>query len=422
MGGPTFGVLGPLQVRAAGAPVRIGGSKPRAILATLLLQPGGFVSLDLLTEILWPAGAPRSAVANVRTYVRALRQALSEAGVATCGLSTESSGYAFDVPPGDIDLLMFEERLDRARAERDRGSDAAALRGYESALGLWRGSVLQDVPSSVVWDPAITRAEEARSVAVDECLEVRLRTGDYAPLMVELRARLTEDPLREDLWRMLVRALHELGPHHRGQGRVRRSRAVTRRRARHRAERVLAQPPGKRSTDMPAGAVRCRAPRCASCRWTWPTSPAVVERSRRWRGCCRRPAGSPSSRSCRARPVPASPLWRCTWHTVCAMPFPTVSSSSTWAGRAISRASRPTAGRDAARSRRHRQRHPCRAERTGGVVPLAAGAAAVPHRPRRRRPAAHRCVRCCPAPADRRCSSAHAAACRAFRRTTSPSA
>ena len=211
MGEPTFGVLGSLKVRVDGAPVRIGGPKPRAVLATLLLQPSGFVSLDVLTEVLWPGGAPRSAVANVRTYVRTLRQALSTAGVATDGLRTEPSGYTLDVAPDDVDLLLFEERLDGARAERDRGDDTAALRGYESALGLWRGSVLQDVPASVVWDPAITRIEGLRSVAVDECLEVRLRLGDYASLVADLRSRLTEDPLREDLWRMVVHALHDSG-------------------------------------------------------------------------------------------------------------------------------------------------------------------------------------------------------------------
>ncbi|WP_255953821.1 AfsR/SARP family transcriptional regulator [Streptomyces odontomachi] len=228
MGEPTFGVLGPLQVRVDGVPVRIGGPKPRAILATLLLQPGGFVSLDLLTEVLWPGGAPRSAVANVRTYVRTLRRALAEAGVATDGLSTQPSGYTLDVAPDDIDLLLFERRLEQARAERDRGNDAAAVRGYEAALGLWRGSVLQDVPASVVWDPAITKAEEARSVAVDECLDVRLRMGDYAPVVAQLRSRLAEDPLREDLWQMLVRALH------------RSDRTVEARAAYAEAERVLA--------------------------------------------------------------------------------------------------------------------------------------------------------------------------------------
>jgi tetratricopeptide (TPR) repeat protein len=63
----------------------------------------------------------------------------------------------------------------------------------------------------VVWDPAVTRLEELRSAAVDECLEVRLHLGNYTPLVAELRSRLTEDPLREDLWRMLVRALYDSG-------------------------------------------------------------------------------------------------------------------------------------------------------------------------------------------------------------------
>ncbi|MFJ8883808.1 BTAD domain-containing putative transcriptional regulator [Streptomyces sp. NPDC102402] len=209
MGEPTFGVLGPLQVKAHGVPVRLGGAKPRAVLATLLLQPNGFVSLDLLTEVLWPGGAPRSAVANVRTYVRTLRRLLPPAAVD--GLRTEPSGYSLDVAPGEVDLPLFEQRLAAARADRDRGEDAAALRGYESALGLWRGGVLQDVPSSVVWDPAITRADGLRSVAADECLELRLRLGDYAHLVSGLRSRLAESPLREDLWRMLVHALHDAG-------------------------------------------------------------------------------------------------------------------------------------------------------------------------------------------------------------------
>jgi DNA-binding SARP family transcriptional activator/tetratricopeptide (TPR) repeat protein len=211
MGEPTFGVLGPLLVRLGGVPVRLGGQKPRAVLATLLLQPNGFVSLDQLTEVLWPGGAPRSAVANVRTYVRALRRALSVAGVPTDGLRTQPSGYALDVAPGDVDTLLFEQRLEQARAQRDRGEDTAALRGYEAALGLWRGGVLQDLPSSVVWDPVAGRLEGLRAAAVDECLAVRLRLGDYAPLVADLRARLAEDPLREDLWRMLVYALHDSG-------------------------------------------------------------------------------------------------------------------------------------------------------------------------------------------------------------------
>ncbi|MEU2182839.1 AfsR/SARP family transcriptional regulator [Streptomyces thermolilacinus] len=227
---PVFGVLGPLRVRGHGGPgaVPLGGPKPRAVLATLLLQPGSFVSLDVLTEVLWPGGAPRSAVANIRTYVRGLRRALAAAGVAADGLRTLPAGYALDVRPGDHDLLLFEQRLERARAARDRGDDGVALREYEAALALWRGGVLQDLPSSVVWDPALTRAEELRSLAADECLQVRLRLGEYAPLVADLRERLARHPLREDLWQMLVRALYGAG------------RAADARAAYADAERVLA--------------------------------------------------------------------------------------------------------------------------------------------------------------------------------------
>lgn len=157
-------------------------------------------------------------MARWRTSVRGRQRAhvcadatAAAAPEAVDGLRTEPSGYSLDVAPGQVDMLLFEQQLAAARAARDRGEDAAALRAYESALGLWRGGVLQDVASSVVWDPAVTRLEGLRSLAADECLELRLRLGDYAHLVSGLRSRLTESPLREDLWRMLVHALNDAG-------------------------------------------------------------------------------------------------------------------------------------------------------------------------------------------------------------------
>ncbi|NYV75053.1 AfsR/SARP family transcriptional regulator [Streptomyces sp. UH6] len=210
---PTFGILGPLQIRGVGARscVPLGGPKPRAVLATLLLRPGAFVSLDTLTEVLWPQRPPRSAVANLRTYVRALRGALAAAGVDTTGLRTRHGGYVLDVPPLEHDLLLFERRVDRARTARDAGQHAAALRGYLAALSLWRGGVLQDLPGSVLWDPVLTRVEQLRTVVHDESLRLRLATGDHGPLVAELRTRIAADPLREDLWQLLVSALDRAG-------------------------------------------------------------------------------------------------------------------------------------------------------------------------------------------------------------------
>ena len=73
----TFRVLGPLEVRYSdGRPVRISGRKPRLLLATLLLDAGHVVGADHLVEVLWPHRPPRSAQANLRTYVSSLRSDL----------------------------------------------------------------------------------------------------------------------------------------------------------------------------------------------------------------------------------------------------------------------------------------------------------------------------------------------------------
>src|SRR6185295_13592743 len=76
--GLQFRLLGPLEVRRDERPVAINGVKPRQLLATLLLQPGRPVSVDRLIDVLWPADPPRSAAANVQTYVSGLRTSLGD--------------------------------------------------------------------------------------------------------------------------------------------------------------------------------------------------------------------------------------------------------------------------------------------------------------------------------------------------------
>src|SRR5687768_6048537 len=72
-----FGLLGPLSVSREGRPVTLGSTKQQLILAALLLRPAEAVSTGELTAMLWGDQPPASAAANVRTYVRGLRQALT---------------------------------------------------------------------------------------------------------------------------------------------------------------------------------------------------------------------------------------------------------------------------------------------------------------------------------------------------------
>ncbi|GAA2301075.1 BTAD domain-containing putative transcriptional regulator [Nonomuraea roseoviolacea subsp. roseoviolacea] len=190
----TFHVLGPLEVRTSGQPVRISGKKPRLLLATLLLDAGGVVGADQLVEVLWPERPPRSAQANLRTYVSSLRTDLGEEGRCLRG---NGSGYAIDVPEGALDLLVFEELVGQAR--------------YEEALSLWRGAPLADLPGSPLWDRRLDPLHEVRLRAAEELISRRMDQGDHAGAVSELRGLLAEHPYREDLWGRLLLALHRGG-------------------------------------------------------------------------------------------------------------------------------------------------------------------------------------------------------------------
>ncbi|MEV0819781.1 AfsR/SARP family transcriptional regulator [Nonomuraea rubra] len=200
-----FAILG--TIRLNGPAGRVGLSrKQRAVIAALLLHPNSTVSTERLISALWD-DPPRSAVANIQTYVHQLRRRLEGSGLE---VRTEGSGYVCEVPPGRLDLHVFEEGLRRARAERSGGDLAAAEREYAAAIALWRGTPAEDVPLSGAMAPRITELEERLAVARSEWIDVRLALG-REDLVAELRALVAAHPLRERLWEQLVVALHRGG-------------------------------------------------------------------------------------------------------------------------------------------------------------------------------------------------------------------
>src|SRR3954471_16681542 len=110
-----YRVLGPLQVvDGAGAPLRLGGRKPRALLARLLLDANRTVSVERLVDGLWGEDVPESAVKMVHIHVSALRKALP-AGA----LQTRQPGYVLEVEPESIDVVRFERLRTEGRAALD---------------------------------------------------------------------------------------------------------------------------------------------------------------------------------------------------------------------------------------------------------------------------------------------------------------
>ncbi|MGH3664084.1 MAG: BTAD domain-containing putative transcriptional regulator, partial [Micromonosporaceae bacterium] len=182
------------------------GTKPRMLLATLLLHPNEPVSTDLLTDVLWPTSPPRSAVANLRTYVSTLRTALGGSLI-----SARPRGYVIHLGPRHLDLFMFEELTGRASQLSRAGQQEPSLELLEQAIRIWRGPPLADLPSSDAWSAPLRKLAERRLAAIETRLDLLVSLAHHSTAICELRDLLTEDPLRENLWHKLLLALLAAG-------------------------------------------------------------------------------------------------------------------------------------------------------------------------------------------------------------------
>ena len=137
-----FRLLGPLEVvDHGGDSLKLGGRKPRALLARLALDAGRTVSVEQLVDDLWGEDVPESAVKMVHIHVSALRKALPPDT-----LHTRPPGYALELPEEALDLARFE-RLRRegreALDERRRRDGRGPVRGRRWSCGgdrRWRSS------------------------------------------------------------------------------------------------------------------------------------------------------------------------------------------------------------------------------------------------------------------------------------------
>ena len=201
-----FRILGPLEVWDAGREVSLGGPKPRALLAGLLLHPNEVVPADRLIDELWGEDFPEDAAAALRVNVSRLRKALAQDV-----LTTRSPGYVIRVEPDELDLHRFERLVDEGRDLLARGLAADASQRLRDALSLWRGQPLADFAYESFAQAAIARLEEIRLSAVELRIDADLLLGRHDELVGELEALIADHPLRERLRACLMTALYRSG-------------------------------------------------------------------------------------------------------------------------------------------------------------------------------------------------------------------
>jgi len=201
-----FRVLGPLEALADGTPAKLGGSRPRAVLAVLLLHSGQVVSRSRLIDDVWAEDPPDTAANVLQGYVSQLRKELGRDTI-----ETREPGYLLRVEHDSLDLHRFERLASDGTElfERGQAEDAAAL--LREALALWRGPALADVADVGALRQAAARLDELQLVALERRIEADLACGRHAELVGELEELAATYPLRERPRALQILTLYRCG-------------------------------------------------------------------------------------------------------------------------------------------------------------------------------------------------------------------
>ncbi len=196
-----YRLLGPVTVLGDTGPFRPGGAKQTSVLAALLLSPNRMVTEDRLIDLTWGENAPPSVRGRLQVHISELRKLLGRDVIVR-----RAPGYVIEVGPGERDLDVFDEAVERARAT----SGATAATELRSALTLWEGTPLGGV-SETLFEHEGPALQERRLVALEELYEQELVAGRHAEVVGELRRVVEEHPFRERLRAALMLALQRCG-------------------------------------------------------------------------------------------------------------------------------------------------------------------------------------------------------------------
>ncbi|MFB7473611.1 BTAD domain-containing putative transcriptional regulator [Kitasatospora sp. NPDC056184] len=206
--------LGPLEIRFGGGSLPIGGTRQRAVLATLLLSPGRPVPVGPLIDNVWGGREPASALNTLQSYVSRLRTALArpgDTGGSAPRLLGGPSGYRLVVRDEQLDYRRAEWLLDTARAAFAGGDPAAAHTSARESLALWRGPALGELQGLPAFQWEAARLDEVRLGAEQLVAQADLALGRSEEAVARLRRLASGHPLWEQPQALLMQALYRTG-------------------------------------------------------------------------------------------------------------------------------------------------------------------------------------------------------------------
>ena len=126
-------------------------------------------------------------------------------------IHTRGPGYIMVLRRDQLDLSVFEDRLERGDAALSAGNATDAADELRGALALWRGAALVDVSHEEFARAAAMRLEELRVHALELRIDADFELGQHERLVGELQSLVKAHPLNERLRGQLMRALYGTG-------------------------------------------------------------------------------------------------------------------------------------------------------------------------------------------------------------------
>lgn len=202
-----FNILGTLEVWLDGERLQLAGLVRERVLSALLLEYGKSLPISRLVAAVWEDDPPDTASHQVRKAISDLRRRIPGGDAV---IITDGYGYRAAVTDAQLDLAEFSSLLRQAEASSGAERYSEAIESLQSALSLWRGPILSAHASSII-EAAELSLTERKLAAFEKVTELRLRLGECAPLIPELREYIDAHPLRETLRAHLMLALCRSG-------------------------------------------------------------------------------------------------------------------------------------------------------------------------------------------------------------------
>ncbi|MFI0939394.1 AfsR/SARP family transcriptional regulator [Streptomyces sp. NPDC021020] len=188
----------------------LGPTKSRLLLAALLLRGNEIVPQSALVEAVWDDCPPPSAYANLRTYVRGLRQLLDPQGENRLRLLP--GGYLLSLGPLERDSDRFSAVAGSGRDALAVGNLDAARAQFRQALDIPRGpQPLSDLPLTPTLLRQAAPLTEMVLAVEEDYAAVQLTLGAPADVVRRLRPLLDRHPLRQRAWAQMMLGLYRLG-------------------------------------------------------------------------------------------------------------------------------------------------------------------------------------------------------------------